>query len=93
MESRQKTCQSMIMSYIQPWRTGLGRLESNLGVATEQLRQVALGSHHQALGNPTDRDGGLGAELGSQAHLERMPGGISTLASSSKEYERGRAER
>ncbi len=34
---------------------------------------MAAGSHRQPLRNPTDAGAGLGAQLGSQPQLERMP--------------------
>ena len=60
------------MSYIQPWLSRLQRVGLSVGIAIEQVRQVAPRTHPQALGNPTDRDGGFGPKPGGQPHLERM---------------------
>jgi len=59
----------MITSYIQAGLVRLLRLGGGLALQTKQVRDMPPASHRQPLRYPTDADGGLGAQLGSQFHF------------------------
>ena len=52
----------MIMSYIQPGLIARWRVNPNLLVPIEQMRQVTSGPHRQLVSNQTYRDRGFGSQ-------------------------------
>jgi hypothetical protein len=62
----------MIMSYNQGGLVELLRLSAGLAPELEQVRYMTPSSHRRPLCNPTDSDGGLGAQLHRQFHLQGM---------------------